>query len=118
MHGLFAASPSPFPTPIARRRQERSTAVALQRQNAAMGAVKRERWSEADVLGLPAGEHDYFERKSGALFARELRGELLGKLAKALSAFANSGGGHLVLGIEDDGRVDGVPRFVKGRAST
>ena len=27
----------------------------------------RERWSESDVLSLPAGEQDYFDRKSGRL---------------------------------------------------
>jgi len=72
--------------------------------------VKRERWAEADVAALPAGEHDYFERKSGALFRDNSK--LFGALAKALSAFANSGGGHIVLGVRNDGSFDGVPRLV------
>jgi hypothetical protein len=79
--------------------------------------LKRSRWAEADVVGLPAGEHDYFDRKSGSLFDGD-RGVLLGTIAKALSAFANSGGGQLVLGVADDGASDGVPRAIKGRTST
>ncbi len=71
-----------------------------------MGFLK-ERWTEAEVLGLPDGEHNYFDRKSGKLFAD--KGKLYATLAKALSAFANSGGGHLVLGQMDDGTIDGVP---------
>lgn len=71
-----------------------------------MGYV-RESWSEAQVLALPDGEHNFFERKSGSLWAD--RGNLNAKLAKALSAFANSGGGHLILGQQDDGVFDGVP---------
>jgi hypothetical protein len=27
--------------------------------------VKRERWTEDEVLSLPLGEHDFFDRKSG-----------------------------------------------------
>lgn len=36
-------------------------------------------------------------------------------MAKALSALANSGGGHLVLGVQDDGKIDGVSPSFKGR---
>jgi hypothetical protein len=80
-----------------------------------MSGVKRERWTELDVLALPSGEHDYFDRKSGALLvAKEFRLDM----AKALSAFANSGGGHLVLGVRDDGTLDGVPAIAKGRTTT
>ena len=78
---------------------------------------KRDRWTEADVAELPAGEHDYFDRKSGRLFDGE-RGDLLGTIAKALSAFSNTGGGHLVLGVADDGSFDGVPRTISSRTST
>lgn len=66
----------------------------------------RERWTEEEVLNLPAGEHDYFERKSGRLLDDQ---DFRAKLSKALSAFANSGGGHIVLGLTNDGKVDGVP---------
>ena len=72
---------------------------------------KRERWTEADVLALTAGEPDFFDRKSGALLEdREYRE----KIAKALSAFANSGGGSLILGMCDDGRFDGVDPMCHG----
>jgi hypothetical protein len=72
----------------------------------------RERWTEPDVLALPTGEHNYFERKRWAFLdgGRE-------KLAKALSALANSGGGHLVIGVQDDGTIDGAPPM-RGRTST
>jgi hypothetical protein len=50
------------------------------------------------VAELPAGEQDYFERKSGHLFDGDM-GDLLGTIAKALSAFSNSGSGHLILGV-------------------
>ncbi len=68
------------------------------------------------MVALPMGEHDYFERKSGALLAKENYRDSLGK---AVSAFANSGGGHLVLGVQDDGIFDGVDEFHKaGRTKT
>ncbi|MBA2248196.1 MAG: ATP-binding protein [Chloroflexia bacterium] len=88
--------------------------TALLRQEVTMNVVKRERWTEAEVLALPTGEHDYFERKSGLLFNNE--GDLLGKLAKTISALANSGGGHILLGVDDAGGLDGVPP-TKGRAA-
>ena len=68
-----------------------------------MTFVKREKWTEDQVVELPAGEHDYFERKSGKLFDRNDRNDLLDDLAKAASAFANSGGGYLILGVSDAG---------------
>lgn len=63
-------------------------------------------WTEEGVCALPEGEHDYFERKSGALYEKPSFRE---DLAKAISAFANSGGGHILLGVQDDGCIDGVP---------
>ena len=61
--------------------------------------VKQEQWTEAQAKALPPGEHDYFDRKSGLLFNDP--NKLLDALAKAASAFANSGGGHLLLGVDD-----------------
>jgi len=78
--------------------------------------VKRERWTEADVLALPSGEHDYFDRKSGLLLQKS-SDEMLGTLAKAASAFANSGGGHLILGVDDAGIMDGLDPM-RGRTPT
>lgn len=78
-----------------------------------MAIIKRERWSEDDVLALPGGEQDYFDRKSGKIISQP---SFEDDLAKALSAFANSGGGHLIIGVTDDGVIDGVPETVRGRA--
>jgi len=89
--------------------------TAIERQSVELNVLKRERWTEADMNALPAGEHDYFERKSGQLFSDT--GELLGKLAKTVSAMANSGGGHIVLGVDDSGTPDGVPTM-QGSTST
>lgn len=80
-----------------------------------MNGTKKERWSEEEILSLPAGELDYFDRKSGAIINEP---DFQKKLAKALSAFANSGGGYLILGVKDDGTIDGVPKVRKGRTST
>jgi hypothetical protein len=77
--------------------------------------MKKERWTESDVLSFPT-EHDQFERKSGRLVKDDK--EFRESLAKAVSAMANSHGGHLVLGVENDGRIDGVPSVIKGRQST
>ena len=79
-----------------------------------MSAPKRERWTEADVSALPAGEHDYFDRKSGGLLTSP---DFRKDTAKALCAFANSGGGHLVIGVEDDGTLSGVDPL-RGRTPT
>jgi len=78
---------------------------ALSRLNSTM--TKRQNWTENEVKELPSGEHDYFERKSGRLFEQN-KGSFLDSLAKAVSAFANSGGGHILLGVEDDGTLDGI----------
>jgi Putative DNA-binding domain len=80
-----------------------------------VSTAKRERWTEADVLALPAGEHDYLERKSGNLLADS---HMEKTLAKALSALVNSGGGHLLLGVRNDGKFDGVEPLHGGRTPT
>jgi hypothetical protein len=67
----------------------------------------KERWTEAEVLALPPGEQDYFERKAGKLFEQA---HFRDTMAKAICAFANSGGGHIILGVKDDGTIDGMPR--------
>lgn len=92
---------------FANRGRQRSACTALERQSSNLNMLKREKWTEADIEALPDGEHDYFERKSGRLFSNP--GDLLGALAKALSAMANSGGGHIILGVDDSGIPDGIP---------
>lgn len=52
-----------------------------------------------------------FDRKAGQLFETS-QDNFLNSIAKALSAFANSGGGSLILGIKDDGLPDGLRPFV------
>lgn len=72
--------------------------------------MKREQWTEIDLDNLAAEESDIFERKSGAAFNDQ--SEFLNIVAKALSAFANSGGGSLIIGVKDDGTPDGLPPIV------
>ena len=84
-----------------------------------MNFAKKDGWTEADVVNLPPGEHDYFERKSGQLFDNPAdRNNLYDTLAKQASAFANSGGGHLVLGVNDNCELDGVPSIISGTTTT
>jgi Putative DNA-binding domain len=107
------------PIPNQRARVRASVVSALQRQEVRLSFVKKETWTEEDVASLPSGEHDYFERKSGRLFDDPSdRNALYETLAKQGSAFANSGGGHLVLGVNDDGGFDGVPSIVSGKTAT
>jgi hypothetical protein len=95
-----------------------ANAFARQEQSE-MTFVKRENWTEDQINELPSGEHDYFDRKSGNLFdAAADRNNLFDTLAKAASAFVNSGGGHLILGVSDAGNFEGVPRLSSGRTTT
>jgi hypothetical protein len=81
-------------------------------------------WTEDDVLSLPQNENDTFERKGAPLLDLTIpqvrEDEVLNELAKQLSAFANTGGGQIIYGINDTGAVDngGITRLVKGRQST
>jgi hypothetical protein len=81
-------------------------------------------WTEDDVLSLPSGENDAFERKGTRLLDLTVpgvrEGDVRDELAKQLSAFANTGGGQVVYGLNNDGTVDsgGVARISKGRQST
>jgi Schlafen, AlbA_2 len=107
------------PLPIQRLQITMAGTIALRRQEAELSFVKREQWTEQEVVGLPAGEHDYFDRKSGQLFDNQCdRNNLYDTLGKAASAFANSGGGHLILGVRDDGAIDGVPSIFSGSTTT
>ena len=77
--------------------------------------IKKDRWTEDEILALPIGESDKFDRKEGTILSDTGYEE---KIAKALSALSNSGGGHLILGVKDDGFIDGVKEFHKGRTKT
>jgi|ERR1039458_6643161 predicted HTH transcriptional regulator len=83
-----------------------------------------DQWNEDDVLALPVGENDTFERKGTKLLDLTIPGvnesAVLDELAKQLSAFANTGGGRIIYGVNNGGVVDGggVARVVKGRRTT
>jgi hypothetical protein len=100
---------------ISSRLRSLSAQIAVQRQQWDYSAMQKERWLEDDVKALAAEEPNVFDRKSGLLLSDE--NAFFTSLAKALSAFANSGGGTLLLGVEDDGRLTGVDP-TRGRSST
>ncbi|MDT8071211.1 MAG: ATP-binding protein [Terriglobia bacterium] len=73
-------------------------------------------WTEGYIEGLPR-EDDRIERKGSRIFDDE--NKLREELAKQLSAFANTGGGNLILGVDNQGKIDGgIPIIHKGRQST
>lgn len=78
-------------------------------------------WTEERIEALPK-EDNTFERKASALFATSGNGvdRFRDEIAKQLSAFANSGGGSIILGADDiTGKIDGgLPLIAKGRATT
>jgi ATP-dependent DNA helicase RecG len=55
---------------------------------------------------VAAGEDSHFETKGVASIKNGLPDA--GDLAKALCSFANSGGGHVIIGVEDDGTITGI----------
>jgi hypothetical protein len=66
---MLGMKPRPSDTVTQRRVRLVSVANALARQDRSdMTFVKRENWTENEVNELPTGEHDYFDRKSGAIF--------------------------------------------------
>ena len=68
-----------------------------------------EPWTEDRLDELGPYEHDFQEFKSSPWVSRggKLSSTFLFSLSKQLSAFANNAGGHLFLGIDDDGQIDG-----------
>ena len=109
-HFLFPSVGGPPRQPLTR-----IEAYSLARQQFDLNMTKRDRWTEDDVVRLPSEEPDIFERKGGKLFDDGQDG-FLNSFAKALSAFANSGGGSIIIGATDDGFLDGLPPSV-GRAT-
>ncbi|MGB7337594.1 MAG: ATP-binding protein [Phototrophicaceae bacterium] len=69
-------------------------------------------WLEDDLVELPPSETDEYEFKSSLIrHSAQYRNELSNKLTKTASAFWNTGGGILIVGVGDDGIVDGgIPR--------
>lgn len=84
-------------------------------------------WDEQYLLSLPVGEHDWVEFKGARALDFSLpkvdENRVLEELSKQLSAFANSGGGTIVYGIDDDAsgtrRIDngGISLKLKGRST-
>jgi hypothetical protein len=72
-----------------------------------------DQWTEADLHDQLAGEgeSDEYEFKSSKIGDRDLMKEL----QVAASAFWNSGGGVLFVGVDDNGNIDGGIRDVVGR---
>lgn len=73
-------------------------------------------WTESMLTDLSPGEYDYQEFKGTAwLFEQgKIASHFLTSLSKQLSAFANANGGHLFIGLNDDGVIDGgVPVDLK-----
>jgi hypothetical protein len=80
-----------------------------------------EEWSEARLNGLIPQESDTQEFKGSLFFtdaAGVIRSDFIDNLGKQVSAFANAGGGHLFLGIDDRGTIDGgVSRSVRANGT-
>ncbi len=78
-------------------------------------------WTEDYIESIPR-EDAKVERKSSLLFDFANggnEGKVRDELAKQLSAFANTGGGSIILGVDNQGKIDGgIPLVLKGRQST
>lgn len=73
-------------------------------------------WTEDDLLDLPDSETDLYEYKSSLIReSPNYRGDLSSKLTKTASALWNTGGGILVVGVDDHGAVDGGVPAMMGR---
>jgi hypothetical protein len=73
-------------------------------------------WTLADLEALGSDELDFQEFKGSAWLSDggEPSTDLRVALSKQLSAFANGAGGHLFIGLDDHGRIDGgVPVDLK-----
>lgn len=70
-----------------------------------------EEWSEKDITEIPDEENDIYEFKS----SRILKDKLKERISIAASAFWNSGGGALIVGVDDQGKIDGGIPFTIGK---
>jgi hypothetical protein len=79
------------------------------------------RWTETRLGGLVPTEHDTQEFKSSLFVVDQdggIRSDFLDALSKQVSAFANGAGGHLFLGIDDQGAIDGgVPTGLRSNGT-
>src|SRR2546430_410437 len=74
------------------------------------------KWTE-EFLEELSSEDDRYEWKSGAQISKSNLNEFWNILAKEVGAFANSFGGTLFLGVNDDKTKVGVPAIASGRTS-
>src|ERR1041384_4126469 len=74
------------------------------------------KWTE-ELLKELSAEDDRYEWKSGAQISIRNLNEFWNMLAKEVGAFANSFGGTLFVGVNDDKTKVGVPAIVSGRTS-
>lgn len=73
-------------------------------------------WTEDDLLDLPDSETDDYEYKSSLIAENgNYRTDLQDKIAKTASAFWNTGGGVLIVGVNDRGCIDGGVPAMMGR---
>lgn len=74
-------------------------------------------WTEEALRALSPQEHDFREFKGSAWLVSEdgtVNSEFAHNLSKQVGAFANGAGGHLLIGLDDHGRIDGgVPRNLR-----
>lgn len=75
-----------------------------------------EDWTEEDLLEIPPTETDEYEYKSSLIRASQhYRNDLSSKLTKTASALWNTGGGILLVGVDDNGKVDGGIPYMMGK---
>jgi len=61
---------------------------------------------------LPPAEDNRWEFKGAKILLKDNKTNLLNELSKQVSAFANSGGGNLVLGLSDDKEIEPCEQLV------
>lgn len=68
-------------------------------------------WTINDLELIPRAETDLYEYKSSKSIHK--LSELRKKIKKAASGFWNSGGGYFVIGVDDNGKIDGgIPKYI------
>ncbi|MDQ7027108.1 MAG: ATP-binding protein [Anaerolineae bacterium] len=73
-------------------------------------------WTEDDLLDIPPAETDDYEFKSSLIRkSSHYRTDLRNKIVKTASAFWNTGGGILLVGVDDKGQVDGGIPMTMGK---
>ncbi len=70
-------------------------------------------WTESMLEDLEPSEHDFQEFKGARFVADGTRiiSDFTAALSKQVSAFANGAGGHIFLGVDDHGQIDGGVRI-------